>query len=83
MCFAEGSSVEGHLSWPGTASKLGVKVRNGIAGEPWANAGGKGVSWLVGYFIVNYTIWLAAVKRFFPDSADLTKSPRHSYVVPL
>ena len=27
------------------------------------NAGGKGVRWLVGYFMGYYTIWLAPVKR--------------------
>jgi len=65
VCFAEGSSVEEHLCWPATASKRGVKVRSGITGEPWGNVGGKGVSWLVGYFMGYYTIWLAAVKRIF------------------
>jgi hypothetical protein len=65
VCFAEGSSVEEHLSGPATASKRGVKVRNGITGEPWGNVEGKGVSWVVGYFMVNYTIWLSVVKRFF------------------
>ena len=29
------------------------------------NAGGKGVRWLVGYFMGYYTIWLALVKRIF------------------
>jgi hypothetical protein len=29
------------------------------------NAGGKGVRWLVGYFIGYYTIWLASVKKYF------------------
>ena len=65
MCFPEGSSVEEPLSWPATASKRGVKVRNGITGEPWANAGGKGVSRLVGYCMGYYTIWLAVVKGIF------------------
>ncbi len=29
------------------------------------NVGGKGVSWLAGYFMGYYTIWLASVKRIF------------------
>jgi hypothetical protein len=30
-----------------------------------ANVGGKGVRWLVGYFMGYYTIWLALVKSIF------------------
>ena len=36
------------------------------------NAGGKGVRWLVGYFMGYYTIWLVLVKRFFVPFWELS-----------
>jgi hypothetical protein len=37
------------------------------------NVGGKGVRWLVGYFMGYYTIWLAPVKRIFVPFWELGK----------
>ena len=70
-----------------------LKVDSGIAGalaEFFAlrillqvifpgNVGGKGVKWLVGYFMGYYTIWLAPVKKYFvPVLGNLTRKRRQT-----